>query len=75
MCLLPGSKHRAMGQDQYRRLLDMENRVRKAIDGADLETAFRHKDASRYDAGYYQGMADLAKLVYNELTHPDEVPF
>ena len=68
-----------MPADKVRRLLDVATAVRKAIDGAEIERAFRVQNQSSYDRGYYQGMVDIAQVVYNALPKDDpdldEVPF
>lgn len=57
-----------------RRLFKLQEDVRQAIDGADLEAAFRVQADSPYDQGRYDGMMAIAMRVYNVLPKED-APF
>ena len=62
-----------MPADEVRRLRTIEERVREAIGGDEMELAFRMREYSDFDAGMYAGIKIITERVLKAL--PKELPF
>lgn len=67
------SKLVSIPASQYRRLVEMEDKIREVIDGADIEKRMRTANHSRYDAGYFEASYDMANKILAVL--PERAPF